>query len=106
MIKFKLPEPVNYEYRWLNPGDMPGQEQLPKWKPVEAYSGTTTIDKVNELQSYRYENKIVYEVRRLYTHDQMIQALTELGDAIAGRFSNPYSNYDMVIKYITKELIG
>ena len=40
-----------------------------------------------------------------YTHDQLIQALTDLGDAIAGRFSSPYNNYELVIKHIVKELL-
>ena len=43
---------------------------------------------------------------KVYTDTQLHQALTDLGDAIAGRFSNPYSNYDLVIKHITKEMIG
>ena len=106
MAKFKLPEPVDYEYRWLNPCGMPGQEQLPKWNPVNARLGATVMDKVNELKSYRYDGKVIYEVRSFYTHNQLVQALTDLGDEIAGRFSSPHSNYELVIKHIVKELLA
>ena len=41
----------------------------------------------------------------IYTHNQLVKALTDLGDEIAGRFSSPYSNYELVIKHIVKELL-
>ena len=42
----------------------------------------------------------------LYTHNQLIQALTDLGDEIAGQFSSPNSNYELVIKHMVKELLA
>ena len=45
-----------------------------------------------------------YEVD-IYTHAQLIQALTDLGDEIAERFSSPHSNHEMVIKHIVQELL-
>ena len=41
----------------------------------------------------------------LYTRIQLIQALTDFGDAIAERFSNQCRGHDMVIKHIAQELL-
>ena len=41
-----------------------------------------------------------------YTHDQLIQALTDLGDEIAWRFSSLSSDHELVIKHIVQELLA
>ena len=41
----------------------------------------------------------------LYTHDQLIQALTDFGGAIAERMSMPRNNYGPVVKFYVKELL-
>ena len=82
MTKFKLLEPVGY---FANDGESSGMHAKENFALRNCEAGTIA--------------------EPLYTHDQLIQALTNLGEEIAGRFSNPYSNYDLVIKYIVKELI-
>lgn len=43
---------------------------------------------------------------RYYTHDQLVQALADFGDAIADRFRTPYSNYHITINHMVKELLA
>jgi len=61
-------EPVLYQYRWLNPNNNPDDVGLMDWKllePRNPYMGTVQ-DRIDELEAYRYEGKVVYEVRALY----------------------------------------
>jgi hypothetical protein len=57
-------EPVAWQYRWLNPADMP--DQKPEWLPIEPYWNQTVQEKIAELEAYRYNGKPCYEVRALY----------------------------------------
>ena len=42
----------------------------------------------------------------IYTHDQLIQTLTDLGDTIAYNLGNANNNYEFVIKRYVKELLA
>jgi len=66
------PEPVLYQYRWLNPANNPDDAGLMDWKLVEPRNPhmDTVQDLTKELEAYRYEGKPVYEVRALYTTAQ------------------------------------
>lgn len=37
------------------------------WEPVVPRIGFTVEDKCTELKAYRYQGKVIYEVRPLYT---------------------------------------
>jgi hypothetical protein len=61
-----MAEVVMWQYRWLNPGDMPDQqESMLEWKPVEHPRWQPLEAKLQELRDYRYGGKPCYEVRAL-----------------------------------------
>ena len=43
---------------------------------------------------------------RYYSQDQLLQILADFGNNIAEKFSSPYSDNEMVIKHIVKELLA
>ena len=77
-------EPAGYEYRWTNPGDNPEAFAL-QWRPVEARIGSTGPAKVEELQTYLYMGKSVYEVRPLFAPKEptKLYALKELCNGLS-----------------------
>ncbi len=63
-------EPVMWQYRWTNPtGDNQPQSMM-EWKPVEPRWNGTVLEKVQELETYRYGGKPTYEVRALVVAPQ------------------------------------
>ena len=59
-----LGEPVEWQFIWTNPGNMP--DQTPKWEPVKPNYAQTMREAILELESYRYDGKPCYTVRALY----------------------------------------
>ena len=40
-----------------------------------------------------------------YSHDQLVQALNDFGEAVATQFKTPQSNQYAIIEHIVKELL-
>lgn len=79
----KLPEPIEYQYRWTNPAGEWQPESMTAWKPVEPNWNQSVLEKCTELESYRYLTKPTYEVRGLYTEAQLKQAVKDALEAAA-----------------------
>lgn len=73
-------EPVLHQYRWLNPANNPDDTDLMDWKLVEPRNPhmDTVQDRITELEAYRYDGRVVYEVRGLFAHAQPVEQPTEI----------------------------
>jgi hypothetical protein len=69
LAELEKQEPAFYEFQWTNPGDEPNQpESMFVWARVEPRWNGTVLDKVKELEAYRYQDdKPTYRVRAIYT---------------------------------------
>ena len=86
MTEFKLPAPV----AWRNPS--------------ESYSIISAHQK--ETNEFQYsEAFLAGHTEPIYTHDQLIQTLTDLGDTIAYNLGNANNNYEFVIKRYIRGLL-
>lgn len=62
-------EPVAWQYRWTNPAGNPNvSAEALAWKECVPRGSEGITMRIRELETYRYDGKVCYEVRALYTH--------------------------------------
>lgn len=72
-------EPVEWQYRWLNPEEFTGQPaSLLEWQRVIPYLSQSNEKRLEELLAYRSHGKACYEIRALVVQPTYSIAATEL----------------------------
>ena len=74
----KLPQPTKWEYRWILPGTQPGdQDRVGSWRELTESRGSNIAAEAAKLLAFRHNKRQMYECRRLYSEEQVIEILNE-----------------------------